>query len=514
MVNRKSAQVSNKEDEEYPASYHIWNKLIIFPSHRTQTSSGLEMRLARFWTLFLLSVIGCSLQAQDKLPDNAQGTTIQEYLTAFNNHDTVAMRNFFVNHVTMQGLADRPAEARVARTQMFWTDAKSLTLINVLAVSNTSVAITARNGRGEPLTLTFQFDDNPQHTLAGLGVEMGEQKPDIGPPLSRKSFLSSVRNFLDEQIRNQAFSGVVLMERGTDVLIRQAYGDADKRFHIPNRPDTKFNIGSINKFFTRVAIGQLLEDGKLSLDDPVGKILPEYPNTAVAQRVKVHHLLTMQSGMGDIFGDKFEFVAKDKLRTLQDYLPLFVNDSLRFVPGTDQKYSNAGFIVLGLIIEKLTGEDYYSYIRKHVFDPAGMKNSDWYPLSSITPNLATGYLHPDGKEKEWMSNIHMLPERGSSAGGGYTTADDLTSFVHALLNGELLSPRYTEWVINGSIPASDPPLPIREGGVGIAGGTAGVNAVLDFEARTGDILVVLSNYDPPSAEKTARTLLGFFKRLK
>ncbi|HUL45393.1 MAG TPA: serine hydrolase domain-containing protein [Bacteroidota bacterium] len=472
------------------------------------------MKARQFLVFLIILFARTSLSAQVTLPETPQGRTVEEYLKAFNTHDTVGMKNFFLQHVSKEGLSERSAEARVTRTQMFWTDVKSLTPVRVAGTTDNSISVIARNGRGEPLTLTFQFDNNAEHTLAGLGVEMGEQQPVSGPPLSRKAFLDDVKKYLDKQYREQAFSGVVLMQRGKDVLIRQACGDAEKRFHIPNRPDTKFNIGSINKFFTRVAIGQLLESGRLSLEDPVGKILPDYPNAEVSRKVHVQQLLTMQSGMGDIFGDKFDYVAKDKIRTLQDYLPLFVNDSLRFEPGTDQKYSNAGFIVLGLIIEKLSGEDYYSYIRKHVFEPAGMKNSDWYPLSSTTPNLATGYLHPPGNEKEWMSNVHMLPERGSSAGGGYSNADDLRSFAQALLNGKLLSPKYTEWVINGSIPATDPPLPIAEGGVGIAGGTAGVNAVLDFEARTGDVLVVLSNYDPPSAENTAHTLSGFFKRLK
>ncbi|MBI4547977.1 MAG: beta-lactamase family protein [Ignavibacteriae bacterium] len=463
--------------------------------------------------LFLL-FISYALLSQVKLPDTPQGKTVQEYVEAFNSGDETLMKNFFLNHISKEGLAERPTEMRVERMQMFRTDAKSLTLVKMLDVSQNAITVLVKNGQGETLTMSFDFDDNAQHTLAGISVEMGEVKPVSGPPLNRKQFVATVKKYLDEQVSNDAFSGAVLIQREKDELFKQAYGDAEKRFHIPNRTDTKFNIGSINRYFTRVAIGQLLEQGKLSLDDHVGKLLPDYPNVAVAQKVTVQQLLTMQSGMGDFFGEKFNNAANDNIQTLQDYLAFFINDSLLFEPGTNRRYSNAGFIVLGLIIEKLSGEDYYSYVKKHIFEPAGMKNSDWYLLSSVTLNLATGYLHPEGNDTTWMSNVHILPERGSSAGGGYSTLDDLKNFVEALLNGKLLSPKYSQWVVSGNLPSNDPMLPLKEGGIGMAGGTAGVNAVLEFDARPGDIIVVLSNYDPPSAEVTARTLSNLLKRLR
>lgn len=469
----------------------------------------------RFLTIIaLFFFIVTTFQSQVKLPDTPQGKTVQEYFEAFNSGDEAVMKNFFLNHISKEGLAERPVEMRIERMKTFRTDAKSLTLTKVLDVGETAITVLVKSGQGETLTMTFQFEDNPEHTLGGISVEMGEVQPASGPPLNRKQFIAEVKKYLDEQVRKDAFSGAVLIQRGNDQLFKQAYGEAEKRHHIPNRTDTKFNIGSINKYFTRIAIGQLYEQGKLSLDDRVGKFLPDYPNAAVAEKVTIEQLLTMQSGMGDIFGEKFDNAAKDKIRTLKDYLQFFVNDSLLFEPGTNRRYSNAGYIVLGLIIEKLSGEDYYSYVKKHIFEPAGMTNSDWYPLSSITPNLATGYLHPEGDENTWISNVHFLPERGSSAGGCYSTLDDLKNLIHALLNGKLLSAKYSQWVVTGILPTNNPTLPLKEGGFGMAGGTAGANAVLDFEASSGDIIVVLSNYDPPTAEVTAKALSDLLKRLK
>ncbi len=467
--------------------------------------------------VYLILFLFCAAQAvlsQVKLPDSPPGKTVKEYVEAFNSGDDATMKSFFLRHVSKEGLTERPVEMRVERMKMFRSNAKSLTLIKLLDETKISFTVLATDGNGESLTMSFEFDDNDQHSLAGIRIEMGEQQTNGGPTLTRREFVAEVQKYLDEQVSKNAFSGAVLIHRRNDELFKQAYGEAEKRFHIPNRIDTKFNIGSISKYFTRVAIGQLIEQGKLSLNDNVGMILLDYPNKAVAQKVTIQHLLAMQSGMGDFFREKFDNAAKDKISSLQDYLPFFVNDTLLFEPGTDRRYSNAGFIVLGLIVEKLSDENYYLYMNNHVFKPAGMKNSGWYPLSSVTPNVATGYLHSDMETMNWVSNVHMLPERGSSAGGSYATLDDIVLFIQALLNGKLLSAKYSQWVVSGEIPTKLPSLPLKEGGIGIAGGTAGVNAAVEFDAKTGDVIVVLSNYDPPSAEETSRMLSGFLNRLK
>jgi CubicO group peptidase (beta-lactamase class C family) len=342
---------------------------------------------------------------------------------------------------------------------------------------------------------------------------MGEQEPTTGPPISEKEFVTSVEEYLSRSDRDGTFSGTVLIVHDTTVILKQAWGDAEKRLNVHNRVDTKFNLGSINKFFTRVAIGQLAEAGKLSLDKPIISYLPDYANRTVAEKVTIDQLLNMKSGMGDFFGERFVAAPKDKIRSLSDYLQFFIHDTLLFEPGTQRRYSNAGYIVLGLIVERVSGEDYYSYVRDHIYTPAGMTNSGWYPSDALPPNTATGYTHPRGDEHTWTSNVHALPGRGSSAGGGYSNLDDLHNFLGALLKGKLLSPRYAEWMLGGALPQSDPPLPIKRGGIGIAGGTVGVNAAVEFDAGSGNILIVLSNYDPPSAEAAAKKIREMMKRV-
>src|SRR5437899_13054039 len=164
------------------------------------------------------------------------------------------------------------------------------------------------------------------------------------------------------------FSGVVLLaENGNPILLR-AWGDGI-------RVDTKFNLGSINKIFTQVAIGQFAASGKLALTDTIRKHLPDYPSP-VADKITIQQLIEHKSGLGDFFGPEYLAAPPSSLRKLSDYLLLFVNKPLEFEPGTSQRYSNAGYIVLGLIIEAITRQSYYDYVREHVtfFENANPSN--------------------------------------------------------------------------------------------------------------------------------------------
>lgn len=465
--------------------------------------------------IFTLTLIGAiQIAAQVTLPTTLQGKTVHEFIDAFNSGDDATMAQFYITHVSKEGLARRSVEERVQGMKRLRGDAKSLSLLKLLNSGESSIEVVAASGSGDALTLTFEFEPTPEHKFAALRIEMGAQESSGGPPMSKKEFVAETERLLTNSTRENKFSGAVLVAHDSTVLLKKAYGDADKRFNVPNRTDTKFNLGSINKFFTRLAIGQLLEAGKLSLDTPVIAYLPDYPNKSVAEKVTIDQLLNMSSGMGDFFGEKFQNTPKDKIRTLNDYLQFFVNDTLLFEPGTQRRYSNAGYIVLGLMIEKISGQDYFSYVREHIFAKAGMKNSNSFASDVVVPNIATGYLHPEANDKSWISNIHMLPGRGSSAGGGYSTLDDLQMFIRALLSGKLLSPKYTEWMLAGRIPLTDPPLPLKQGGIGIAGGTSGVNAAIEFDAGTGNIVIVLANYDPPAAEQISKQIRDMMKRVK
>ena len=222
---------------------------------------------------------------------------------------------------------------------------------------------------------------------------------------------------------------------------------AEKTFGVPNKIDTKFNLGSMNKMFTAIAIAQLVEAGKLSFQDSLAKVLPEYPNRQSAEKITIHHLLTHTSGLGDFFDNPEFRPFRQKYQNPTDYFRLFADKPLRFEPGARFGYSNAGFVVLGAIVEKVSGENYFDYIREHIYKPAGMTNSDSYELTEVVPNLAVGYGRfeddPMGIDPR-RSNIAFLPWKGSPAGGGYSTAPDLLKFAQALRENKLVSAKTKE----------------------------------------------------------------------
>jgi CubicO group peptidase (beta-lactamase class C family) len=216
--------------------------------------------------------------------------------------------------------------------------------------------------------------------------------------------------------------------------------------------------------------------------------------------------------MGMYFNEEF-MKRRASLKTLADLLPLFVNDPLDFEPGEKMQYSNSGYVVLGLIIEKLTKQNYFDYVRQYIFEPAGMKNTDSYELDQKVPNLAIGYTNmgltgrPEpGPRKE---NTPHLTGRGSSAGGGYSTLGDMLKFGQALIDHKLLNQQYTDIVLSNQMAPGQPPagygfFSVQVNGtraIGNNGGGPGANSTFSVYPELGYTVVVMSNYDPPSASK-------------
>ena len=219
----------------------------------------------------------------------------------------------------------------------------------------------------------------------------------------------SLAQTVDSLAQAQQFSGVVLIARNGAAVVERAYGMADREANRPNDIETAFNLGSINKHFTQIAIRQLAAQGKLNVDSTLGRYWPDFPNIA-ARRVTIRQLLEHRSGLGgNIFGAPPGKTRRD-VRSLSDYFLLLGNEPLLFEPGTQQRYSNAGYIVLGLLVERLSGENYYEYVAEHLYEPAGMTRTAHWAVDSLPANTAIGYT-TGGR------NSDVLPGRGSSAGG-------------------------------------------------------------------------------------------------
>jgi len=432
-------------------------------------------------------------------PDTPAGKLVSAYLEAFNTGEA-GMRLFLDRYVAKDDLSRVPLETRLARFRQMKERLGTLEPLKIVQASDSSVTVDARSSEGPLVEFTFDLTATSPPTLRGIRVEDRDQGDSGGPPADPKAsdqeWIAAVEGYLSQSTSQNQFSGAVLLARGDKVLFEKAYGLADKASNIPNRTDTKFNLGSINKIFTNIAIHQLASQGKLSSEDTIGKFLPDYPNRDAASKVTIRHLLSMTSGIGDFFGERYEQAPKEKIRSIRDYFPLFADKPLEFEPGTNRRYSNGGYIVLGAIIEKASGTDYYSYVKKNIYQPAGMKDSDWYDKDKLPPGTAIGYTYEDRpvltSADKRNPNYPTLPGKGSSAGGGYSTLGDLHAFVKAMKRGVVTTPDF------------------QPDGLGVAGGAPGMNAILDSDPNY--VVVVLSNYDPPTAEKAARQIRAWMPR--
>lgn len=442
-----------------------------------------------------------TITAEFKYPDTPAGKTLNKFLQALNSGDLATMKKFH------QETGGDPENAE--QDMGFYQQSGGLKPHSVVSSAQFEIQILAQGKKDERwLNFSIAVEPQPPHAVTELRINpgsapSGEAKTEkqteaaeiSNPKKSEAEIIHELAPWIDAQSAEDNFSGVVLIAKNGKPIFQKAVGLADKASKTPNKIDTKFNLGSINKLFTRIAITQLIEQGNLSWDDKLGKILPDYPNKEAAEKVTVKHLVEMQSGIGDFFGKKYEATPKERIRSIKDYLPLFTDQALAFEPGTKRAYSNGGYIVLGAIIEKVTGQTYYDYVRERIFKPAGMTNTDSYFSDAKTPNLAEGYRRNEKGER--VNNVDTRPARGSSAGGGYSTVVDLLKFSTALLDNKLLSAEATKKIVGG--------------GIGVAGGAPGINSELEIDPRSGHTIVVMGNYDPPNAanvNRRIRQLLG------
>lgn len=257
----------------------------------------------------------------------------------------------------------------------------------------------------------------------------------------------------------------------------------------------------MNKMFTSTAIVQLAEKGRLSYNDSISKYIDEsWLPKEVTDKIAIRHLLTHSSGLGSYFNETYDKSSRELFRKLDDYKPLIKGERPAFEPGARFQYSNTGMFLLGVVIEKVTGEDYFDYIRKVIYEPAGMTNTDCYEMDYPVENLAIGYS-PDWKSPYgWQNNLYKHVIKGGPAGGGFSTVKDLYKFALALLSGKYVSKESLETMWTDHFKANyGYGFNVAEGPagkvVGHGGGFAGINSKLDIYLDSGYIVAVMSNID-------------------
>lgn len=469
--------------------------------------------------------------AEKPAPSEHASKLARQIVDAINSQDRAAQTAFVTARYDGEFLGQGSVDEHVAMMRKIHAQTGGLEIVEINPGRGPDeVRIRARARKGDfPVGMLVVSAEGKPDKIGFFRARAITPPPDITWPetkMSEADAVAAIVERVDKLAAEDRFSGSVLVAKGDKVILSKAVGLADRAFNVPNRVDTKFNLGSMNKMFTSIAIAQLVQAGKLSYDDTIAKVMPDYPNKEVAAKVTIAQMLTHTSGLGNIFKPEF-FRERESYKNAKDYIRLCAADPLRFEPGTDWDYSNYGFALLGAIVEHVSGQDYYDYVREHIYAPAGMKDSDSYPVDLPTPNLATGYTRGHNEDPLGIdarrTNVMSLPWRGSPAGGGYSTAPDLLAFARALRAGKLVEPKLVATVTTGKVDTKFAPgLKYGYGFMeetvagkrlyGHGGGAPGINAELIMIGDDEYTVIVMGNYDPPAAQNVANDIARFLAK--
>ncbi|WP_198045772.1 serine hydrolase domain-containing protein [Novosphingobium aquimarinum] len=436
-----------------------------------------------------------------EMPDTPAGRFERTWLEAYNSADRAQLERY-------NALYDRkaPPEDWIAMHATTGT----LTPVKVTSDGPNEILVLFAPEKGDAFwSSKISIDpDNPMQLLEkpGNGLTTANRPPEFALPRFPQAQLNAMADRkIAADVAADRFAGTVLVVRHGEVVYQTAAGLADRESEAPVTINTKFRLGSANKMFTAVSVLQRVAKGDISLDATVGDYLPDYPNKEFARSVTIRQLLSHTGGAGDIFTEEYE-KARLQTRTLADYVTLFGDRAPDTSEAGKGAYANYGFVLLGRIVEVVSGETYYDYVRRHIFAPAGMRDTGSLPEETPVPNRSKGYVQQDGALRD---NANTLPWRGSSAGGGYSTAGDMVRFMAALRAGRLIpadllaeatSPQRPDgWYGFGFIVAGEGLT--RNWGHG--GGAPGMNSSIRVYPELDAIVVALANLDPPAAEDEA-----------
>ncbi len=459
----------------------------------------------RVFVPFVVAVLGyCNLVAAEETAAEAAERRVKELATLVDSNNAEDFKKY-ANENFADGFKTVPMERHLDFFHNMHDTTQGLDFRSIQEKSSNQVtALFKGKLAGNWVALQVRVEPKPPYRIAGLGARAPKPPADAEPPKKRSD--DEIRQELQTLMKRLAdadvFSGTVLLARDGVPIFEGAYGIANKDFNAPNQIDTKFNLGSMNKMFTAVAVAQLAESGKLSFDDPLSKFLPDFPDAESAGKIQIKHLLSHTAGLGGYFSKEWRDSSRTLYRTVDDQMKRAAADEkLLFQPGTRHRYSNTGMLVAGKVIEIASGQDYYTYVREKIFTPSGMTNTDCYELDKVNPNLAVGY------EKEYTdsgvtyrNNIFEHVMRGGPQGGGFSTVQDLLKFDIALRGNRLVGADYVKLLLSAK-----PELHSPDYGYGFAieadkkiaghgGGFPGINSNLDMFLDTPWTAAVMSNY--------------------
>jgi D-alanyl-D-alanine carboxypeptidase len=323
---------------------------------------------------------------------------------------------------------------------------RGFTVVKEAGAAAESVTLVVQSVAEPSRLFRFNLSVEPEgtHRISGLFLLAAtpEDRPKDVRDLSPDAAVALYAKEVDRLI-SEGFSGVVLLARRGEVVCERAAGESDRGLHVKNTPETVFGLASMNKMFTAVAIGMLVERGKLAYSDPVGRHLKGWLPDDLAASVTVEQLLTHTSGLGDYLAQIDSDKTLREARTLSPYREFVRRSKIAGRPEDGLRYSNTGYVVLGALIEAVSGSDYFDFVRSNIFVPAGMTRTDSWCRDEIVEGRAVGYIPPEEAEamglgRGWRSARGLEGTRGTSAGGGMSTAGDLFRFAQALVGQKLV----------------------------------------------------------------------------
>ena len=457
------------------------------------------------------------------MPSGVAGERIASVIATLNSGDADRVRHFIETEVTPAFRAVASMDEHVGvflETAHTWGTVSFHGIRSYTPARAETVVILKDSNFGAWRAFTFQLDAAQDHLISRFSFNSARTPTNVEEPsLTMAEVVEEVNTLVRRLCAADLFSGSVLLANDEGVLLERACGEASKRFHVTNDTETKFNLGSMNKMFTSIAIAQLAERGVLSYDDPISMYVDaSWLPAEITDRVTIHHLLTHTSGLGSYFNDTYWEGSRELFRSVDDFKPLVNGETLAFEPGSQFRYSNTGMLLLGVVIESATGHSYFDHIRANVYEPAGMVNSDSYEMDYPVENLAIGYVRDSDSEWGWENNLYKHVIKGGPAGGGFSTVGDLHRFAVALMEHQLVSPetRARMWT-DHSGSGYGYGFGIRDLAagrvVGHGGGFSGLNGNLDIFVESGNIVAVLANYDR-GADPVAQRINNLLGRVR
>lgn len=452
-------------------------------------------------------------------PKGRIGTVTQKIISTINSNDGDTIKEFIENAFIEDFQNVAPMEAHQGHFLNYYRQTGGISFHSIRTHTPKNeqeiVLIVKDENYGSWQKIRFSFADKEGLLLKGIGFSPVETPTDmLQSQISQSELVAEIKKTVVKLSELDLFSGAILVAKRNDILYEDARGEASKRFHVKNNLDTKFNLGSMNKMFTSVVILQLVEKGRIDLKDSIDKYIDEtWLPSSITSKITIHHLLSHTSGLGSYFNEDFWNSSRALYRSIDDFKPLVQGESLAFEPGERFGYSNTGMLLLGVIIQKVTQQDYFEYVKHTIFQPVRMLHTDAYEMDQPVEDLAMGYERSDNSYG-WTNNLYKHVIKGGPAGGGFSTVRDLHKFAMALVNGKLVSKASLDllWT-DYSNAGYGYGFTIRQSAsgkvVGHSGGFPGLNSNLDIFLDQGYVVAVMSNYDrgaSPLAKKVSNLI--------